>query len=125
MPRRLLARAVLCLVVLAGGVARAQNKSKAKDKDAVAAGPEMRFLQGLRERGYNDLALEYLDALRKDPSVSPELKVVLDYEEGRGILDEATRLATSTANSSSSTRPARSSTPSPRPTPSTRSPPKR
>jgi len=92
MPRRLLARAVLCLVVLAGGVARAQNKSKAKDKDAVAAGPEMRFLQGLRERGYNDLALEYLDALRKDPSVSPELKVVLDYEEGRGILDEATRL---------------------------------
>jgi tetratricopeptide (TPR) repeat protein len=54
---------------------------------------ELRFLDGLRSRGYFDLAAEYLAALRADPKTPPERKVVLDFEEGRGLLDEATSLA--------------------------------
>lgn len=53
---------------------------------------EMRFLQGLRERGYYDLALEYLNALRRDPKAPRELKVLLDYDEGLGLLEEAAAL---------------------------------
>ena len=92
MPRRLLARAVVCLVVSCAGLAHAQSKPKAADKNALASSQEMRFLQGLRDRGYHDLALEFLGNLRADPAAPPELKVVLDYEEGRGILEEASRL---------------------------------
>ena len=50
----------------------------------------LRFVQGLRERGYHDLALEYLQMLRTNPDTSPDLKLTLDYQEGRGLLEEAT-----------------------------------
>ena len=47
------------------------------------------FLKGLRERGYHDLAVEYIDRLRKDPSTPAEMKAILEYEEGKGLLEEA------------------------------------
>ncbi len=54
---------------------------------------ELRFVEGLRERGYYDLALEYLDRLRNEPGTPAELKAVIDYEQGRSLLDEAGGLA--------------------------------
>jgi tetratricopeptide (TPR) repeat protein len=49
----------------------------------------LRFLQELRDRGLHDLALEFLDRLRADPDLPAELKVVLDYQDGRTLIDEA------------------------------------
>ncbi len=57
-----------------------------------AASQEARFLRGLRDRGYHDLALEYIDKLRKSADTPPELKETLDYEEGRGMLEEASSM---------------------------------
>ncbi len=54
---------------------------------------EMRFLQGLRERGYNDLILEYIDKLRQQPDTPADLKILLDYEEGRCLVEEASQAA--------------------------------
>ena len=48
------------------------------------------FVQGLRERGYYDLALEYLDQLRQDPETPADLKKTLDFEEGRTLIEAAT-----------------------------------
>ena len=52
---------------------------------------DLKFLQGLRDRGYHDLALDFINSLRDDPETSPGLKALLDYEEGRGLLDESSR----------------------------------
>jgi len=41
-----------------------------------------RFLNGLRERGYYDLALEYLDRMRTSPQCPEDLKEQIDYETG-------------------------------------------
>jgi tetratricopeptide (TPR) repeat protein len=50
-------------------------------------------VQGLRERGYFDLAVEYLEQLRKSPETPPELRAVIDYEIGKSLLEEASRSA--------------------------------
>ncbi len=49
------------------------------------------FLQGLKSQGYHDWALYYITQLRADPAVSNDIKAVLDYEEGRTLIDEASR----------------------------------
>jgi tetratricopeptide (TPR) repeat protein len=49
------------------------------------------FLQGLRDKGLHDLALEFIDQLRTDPAMPAELKVTLDYQEGRMLIDEAAK----------------------------------
>jgi len=49
------------------------------------------FLKELKERGLHELALDYIDLLRADPSIPAELRAVLDYEEGRALIDEAAR----------------------------------
>ena len=41
-----------------------------------------RFLEGLRERGYYDMALEYLDRMRTSPQCPDDLKEQIDYETG-------------------------------------------
>lgn len=41
-----------------------------------------RFLRGLRERGYHDMALEYLERMRQHPQCPDDLKEVIDYEAG-------------------------------------------
>lgn len=61
--------------------------------DDVSSSLPLRFVQGLRERGYYDLALEYLDQLRQAPDTPPALKVVIDYEVGRGLLEQASHTA--------------------------------
>jgi tetratricopeptide (TPR) repeat protein len=51
----------------------------------------LRFLQELRDRGFHDLALEFIDRLRADPDLPADLKVVLDYQDGRTQIDEASK----------------------------------
>ena len=50
------------------------------------------FLTALRERGLYDLALDFIDRLRDDPETPADLKAILDYEQGRTLIDEAARL---------------------------------
>jgi hypothetical protein len=49
------------------------------------------FLTALRERGYFDLASEYIERLRTDPGLGEPLKATLDYHEGRALIDEASK----------------------------------
>jgi tetratricopeptide (TPR) repeat protein len=51
----------------------------------------VRFLQELKSHGLHDLALEYIAQLRADASLPADLKVSLEYEEGRTLIDEASR----------------------------------
>jgi cellulose synthase operon protein C len=48
------------------------------------------FVQALRDHGYFDVALQYLEALRDDPEVPDALKKNLAFEEGRTLIAEAT-----------------------------------
>jgi hypothetical protein len=47
-----------------------------------AVEPAVAFLKGLRERGYADMALEYLDRMETSPLCPPELKRNLKFERG-------------------------------------------
>ena len=52
------------------------------------------FLQQLKNHGLHDIALDYIRDLRADPALPNDLKTVLDYEEGRTLIDEASSRAT-------------------------------
>lgn len=63
-------RPVLCLLLaLTAGVVRGQE-------------PFLQFAEGLRQRGYYDTAMEYLDSLKARTDVPPEVREVLDLERG-------------------------------------------
>jgi cellulose synthase operon protein C len=49
------------------------------------------FVQGLRDRGYFDLATEYLERIKTQADTPAEYRVVIDYELGRLLVDEASR----------------------------------
>ena len=51
----------------------------------------LRFLKDLRDHGLHDVALDYIKILRDDAQLPAEVKDVLDYEEGRTLIDEAAR----------------------------------
>ena len=53
--------------------------------------PPSSFSRDCATRGLHDLALEFIDQLRADPAMPAELKVTLDYQEGRMLIDEASR----------------------------------
>ena len=73
------------LLGMAAPLASASGADLAPKPDSTTP---LKFVQGLRERGYYDLALEYLDRLRTAPDTPPDLRVILDYEEGRSLVDE-------------------------------------
>ncbi len=75
----------ICLALAASG-AVATSEARAADDPRFAAG----FIQGLRERGYYDLALDYLTALRADKDTPSDVRARLDFEEGRALVDAAT-----------------------------------
>ena len=81
MLRGILARALVPALILA-----AFSTARAVDHPRFAAD----FVQGLRERGYYDLALEYLDQLRKAPETPADLRKSIDFEEGRTLIEWAT-----------------------------------
>ncbi len=51
----------------------------------------VQFLKELKDRGLHELALDYIDMLRADTALPAELRAVLDYEEGRALIDKAAR----------------------------------
>jgi cellulose synthase operon protein C len=61
-------------------------EARADDDSRFAAD----FVQGLRERGFYDVAMQYLDQLRLDPETPADLKKTIEYEEGRTLIQEAT-----------------------------------
>jgi tetratricopeptide (TPR) repeat protein len=67
---------------------------------AILAGPAvgdedprtaLDFEQALREKGYFDLAGDYLERLRSEKSTPDEIRTVIDYEFGRLLIDEAAK----------------------------------
>ena len=50
-----------------------------------------RYFQGLRDRQYFDLAAEYLEQVRALPDAPADFRVLIDYELGRMLLDEAAK----------------------------------
>ena len=78
---RLAATSALVALALTASVSRAEDDPRTAAK----------FLQGLRDRGYYDLAAEYLEALRGQPGTPADLATVIDYELGRILVDEASR----------------------------------
>ena len=63
-----------------GGVGNATEESR-------------RFLDALRQRGYHDIALDYLERLESDPNCPPEMKDILGYEEGISLIAGSANLA--------------------------------
>jgi hypothetical protein len=56
---------------------------------ASAAEPARAFLDGLRDRGYHDIAIEYLDQLSDSPLTPPELKETILYEKALTLITSA------------------------------------
>ncbi len=79
-------RALSMALALAALGAIAPAAARAADDPRFAIG----FVQGLRERGYYDLALDYLAELRADKNLPADVKAKLDYEEGRTLTEAAT-----------------------------------
>ena len=51
----------------------------------------VQFAEGLRDSGLHELALDYIRQLRAEPGLPTKVKAILDYEEGRTLIDEAAR----------------------------------
>jgi len=56
---------------------------------AVAEEPAAEFLEGLRNRGYTDVALDYLERMKDSPLAPREFRKYLDYEWGKTLLTAA------------------------------------
>ncbi|MEM9353814.1 MAG: hypothetical protein AAGA92_12435 [Planctomycetota bacterium] len=52
---------------------------------AQNADSEVRFVEGLRQRGWNDTALEYLDRVEEDPLAMPGFVQRIDYERAKTL----------------------------------------
>jgi tetratricopeptide (TPR) repeat protein len=73
-------------LMLSGSGARAAAQNEPANPRVRQA---LTFLDRLRDRGYFDLASDYIENLRKDPKTPSELMVLLDFEQGRNLLDQA------------------------------------
>lgn len=49
--------------------------------------PVEQYMQGLKDRGYFDIALEYLEEAAANGTIAPELRERLDFERGAILLD--------------------------------------
>lgn len=59
---------------------------------ASAVEPTLEFIEGLRQRGYYDTALQYIESLEGRPNLPPDIQVVLPYERAQTLLDNARTL---------------------------------
>src|SRR5262245_22986837 len=64
---------------------------------ATAGEPHLEFIQGLRARGYHDVALEYIAELSQRSDVAPEIVQVLPYERAVTLLDSAKNVSSAKA----------------------------
>lgn len=72
--------AAVCLVVVLVGT-----------QALFADEPAARFLQALRDKGYYDIALEYLDKVKDNPSVSSEFRKSIGFEKAKTLIDQVSR----------------------------------
>ena len=77
--------------VFSAGLLIGLNVALARAQAGEDARTALAFVEELRERGLHELALEYLNVLRADPPLPANVKDVLDYEEGRTLIDEAAK----------------------------------
>ena len=56
---------------------------------AEGSEPAREFLDGLRQRGYFEEALDYLEQVRADESIDASFREVIDYEAGLTLIDLA------------------------------------
>ncbi len=82
-----MSRRAVCFGFVFGGMLGLAAVSQAVEDPRTA----LEFEQGLRDRGFFDLANDYLETLRADKSVPAEIKAAIDYEAGRLLIDEASR----------------------------------
>lgn len=54
-----------------------------------AAEPVLEFLAGLRDHGYHDVALDYLDEISRGSNLPADVRTVLGYERGQTLLGAA------------------------------------
>lgn len=87
MSRRLVGRCTLLLAAALFWVGGTARLAVAEDDPRTV----VRFLQELKNHGLHDVAIDYIKQLRADPTLPADLKVGLDYEEGRTLVDEAGR----------------------------------
>jgi tetratricopeptide (TPR) repeat protein len=86
MSRPAMSRWVVLAGVLLGLAGYASPLSAGEDPRRA-----LEFLDELREHGLHDLALEYIGVLRGDAAQPGNIKDILDYEEGRTLIDEAAK----------------------------------
>ncbi len=94
--RILIGFGALVLALLMISVAEAQRSRRAEPDQVDSEPPPpvpLQFVEALRERGYFDVAEDYLDGLRDDPNVASEVEAVIDYELGLVLLDQAGQTA--------------------------------
>jgi cellulose synthase operon protein C len=87
MPRRSLAPKWLSVVGLACALCGTTAWAQSGEDSRTA----LEFMKDLRDNSLHDIALDYIKILRADPQIPAEIKDILDYEEGRTLIDEATR----------------------------------
>lgn len=68
---------------------------------AAAQEPVEKFLNALRERGYFDTAIDYIDQQQQNPTLPDELKQSLGYERAMTLLEMSRRSRTSAAKAKS------------------------
>ena len=73
--------AAVCLVLLLVGT-----------QALFADEPAARFLDALRDKGYYDIALEYLEKIKDDPSVPSEFRKRLGFEKAKTLIDQVNQL---------------------------------
>src|SRR4051794_22458439 len=81
-------RRVILLVAMLAAMVPVRTGLVRADEDPRTA---IEFEQALRERGYFDLASEYLEKLRGERGTPEEVRAVIDYEFGRLLTDEASK----------------------------------
>ena len=69
--------AAVCLVVLLIGT-----------QGTFADEPAARFLDALRDKGYYDIALEYLEKVKDSPSVPAEFRKRIGFEKAKILIDQ-------------------------------------
>ena len=86
MPGRFLARKWIVLVGVAFALCGTSPRAQPGEDSRTA----LQFLKELRDRGLHQFALDYIKILRGEAQLPAAIKDVLDYEEGRTLIEEAT-----------------------------------
>lgn len=80
LPRHRLGLVLLLSLVVAGSFSSPRRA-------AVAAEPAREFLNGLRERGFHDVALDYLEMMETSTLAPADLKEIITYEKGVTLIE--------------------------------------